>query len=242
MHPRKRAASTGRTRRPAGLLWLMSALPSLVLPAQADEARDSTQVKLDSLMTMQREILEITRSLNKDLLSIDPFPDGARAITLNLPLLLAASSEATIISASYCRFPPHSQSEWVIPVWFRDDHNKYDFSTLMVDLQGRYYMNPRRSGMFWVGGLRLAQAKGRTETEYGDWPDFIETGGGMESCRRLGLYGGVGWRSHSQRFYWSLNIVIGRYLGEEAPNFRSGSSLESDLLIDAEFFKFGVIF
>lgn len=221
--------------------WCALALV-LAASAVAQEAGTpaSQDQKLDTLLAKQDQLLEGQARLQREVLPVDPFPNGAKGFAFNLPLAIASTAgESRMLSASLFWFPSHSQMEWVVPIWHRAETGGSDFRALLVDLQARYYVSPRRSGLYWMGGVRQAWLKGRQEDGwfFGD-DDGI---GPLETHSRTGLYGGVGFRSRSSRLYWNVNVALGRFFGPEL-NLEDAQLLDSDLLIDAEIFKFGLIF
>jgi hypothetical protein len=158
----------------------------------------------------------------------------------NLPLAVAASAtEARILSGSLIWFPPHSQLEVVVPIWIRTN-SESDFRATLVDLQGRYYFNPKRSGVYWLAGLRQAWLSGHSEADYYDeWP-YEESR--LADVSKTGVYGGVGIRANSKRFYWNSNLVFGRYFGGDSVHLQDDGILGESYLLDVEFFKFGLLF
>jgi len=202
--------------------------------------------KIDTLLQRQQQMLEGQQQLLREVLPLDMFPNGARSFILNLPLALVGSANsATILSASASWFPPHSQLEFVLPVYLRDDHGDEEFRGLLADVQGRLYMNPRRAGLYVVGGLRSAWLTGR-ENDGWEWDpqtgQGIEISGEEHRLHKMGFYGGAGWRASSSRFYWNMNLVMGRYVGQTGPELNNEGLMGGKLLLDAEFFKFGFIF
>jgi hypothetical protein len=208
-----------------------------LLDRQVDETRD----QLDSLLAKQQRLLEGQSRIEREVLPLDPFPDGKLGFAFNLPLAIAATvADTRMISAAWIWFPPHSQLEVVVPLWIRTVNNDGNFRGTLVDLQGRYYFSPRRSGFYWLAGLRQAWLSGRTEGTYdGDW-NYVE--GRQEEVSKIGLYGGVGFRANSKRFYWNCNVAFGRYFGGGAVDLQDDGLMGEDYLLDAEFFKFGLIF
>jgi len=223
--------------------WLILGALALAL-ATCAAAQDKTPAisqdqKLDTLLVKQEQLLEGQLRLQREVLPVDPFPDGARGFAFNLPLAIASTAgESRMLSASLFWFPPHSQMEWVVPIWHRAETGGSDFRALLVDLQGRYYLSPRRSGLYWMAGVRQAWLEGRNDD---GWMGNGEGWGPIRDVTRMGMYGGVGFRSRSSKFYWNVNVALGRYFGSEV-NLEDAQLLDSDLLIDAEIFKFGLIF
>ncbi|MFA7331272.1 MAG: hypothetical protein WC326_09380 [Candidatus Delongbacteria bacterium] len=206
-----------------------------------DRQVQETRGQLDSLLAKQQRLLEGQARIEREVVPQDPFPDGALGFAFNLPLAIAATVDETrMISASLFWFPPHSQLELVVPIWIRTVNEDSEFRGTLVDLQGRYYFSPKRAGFYWLGGLRQAWLSGRAEDRYLE--DFTLVEGRHTSFSKSGVYGGVGFRAHSKRFYWNCNVAFGRYFGGSSTEIRDQRLMGEDYLLDAEFFKFGLIF
>lgn len=217
----------------------------LAVARVAAEVPEPVEQKMDTLLQRQDQLIKGQQQILQEVLPQDLFPEGARAFTFSLPTALVASANSsTVLAASFSWFPPASQLELVLPLYLRDDHGDEEFRGTLVDLQGRLYLSPRRSGLYVVGGVRSAWLTGREQ-------DWIDTYGGNEaeddvsrdrSLHKMGVYGGAGWRAASKRFYWNTHLVLGRYVGETEPELQNDGMMGGKLLLDAEFFKFGLIF
>lgn len=205
-----------------------------------DRQINETQGQLDTLLAKQQLLLEGQERIEREVVPQDPFPNGARGFAFNLPLLIASTASTTrMISASLFWFPPHSQLELVVPIWIRTMNEDPEFRGTLVDLQGRYYFSPKRSGFYWLAGLRQAWLSGTTE---GRFDDLTYVEGERTSFSKSGVYGGVGFRANSNRFYWNCNVAFGRYFGGISTEMRNAGMIGEDFLLDAELFKFGLIF
>jgi hypothetical protein len=234
--PTMRNFQTDATRIVIGLLMAATGF--------AAETPEPFEQKMDTLLQRQDQLLKGQQQILQEVQPLDMFPNGARAFTFSFPTALVASANSsTILSASFSWFPPHSQLEFVLPFYLRDDHggeNGGEFRGTLVDLQSRLYTSPRRSGLFVVGGLRSAWLSGREQSGW-DY-DSGEIIGREHDLHKWGFYGGAGWRASSKRFYWNTNLVLGRYVGQTEPELNDDGMLGGKLLLDAEFFKFGIIF
>lgn len=204
-----------------------------------DRQINETKGQLDTLLAKQQLLLEGQARIEREVLPQDPFPNGALGFALNLPLAIAATAgETRMISASLFWFPPHSQMEVVLPVWIRTVNEDSEFRGSLVDLQGRYYFSPKRSGFYWMVGLRQAWLSGREAHGY------VEDGSydPLTDVSKTGAYGGFGIRANSKHFYWNCNVAFGRYFGGESVDIQDDGLMGEPYLLDAEFFKFGLIF
>jgi hypothetical protein len=223
-------------------------LACLVLSAArvAAEVSEPVEQKMDTLLQRQDQLIKGQQQILQEVLPQDMFPKGARAFTFSLPAALVASAgSSTVLAASFSWFPPASPLEFVLPLYLRDDHGDEEFRATLVDLQGRLYLSPRRSGLYVVGGVRSAWLTGREQDswEYDSGShEYLEVIGREHTLHKMGFYGGAGWRAASKRFYWNTNLVLGRYVGETEPELLNEGMMGGKLLLDAEFFKFGVIF
>jgi hypothetical protein len=224
--------------------------------ARADETPgvpDPLESKVDTVLVQQRQLLEGQQRVLAAVEREDPFLTRRHAVAFNVPLAIAtAGREVQVLSGGLCWFPPDSPLEIVVPVWWRRDRDgsvalpnghrdDYDFTGLTIDLQGRWYLDPLRSGWYFTGGLRWAHLEGYVDDdEY--WITLWPGSTGRDTVDKLGLYAGIGWRAESSRLYWGWNIVAGRYLGNTEPALHGDDLLGGDFLIDVEFFKFGILF
>ncbi|MDP2361166.1 MAG: hypothetical protein Q8O14_10490 [bacterium] len=227
----------------AGPVLLLLFIALLLVPSAraAEQAAPRTMdEKLDTLLVQQQELLKGQEQLKREILQIDPFPDGAFAIAVNVPLALASTAGDTrMYSGSLIWFPPRSRLEVVMPIWHRSVNDDTDFRATLVDLQLRSYLSRRRSGFYWVAGMRQAWLSGRTSNNPFDWE--LDDGERL-TVDKVGVYGGFGFRARSSRLYWNCNLLLGRYFGGEDVDLRNDGLLGEDYLLDVELFKFGIIF
>lgn len=242
---------------PRAVLALLIAV-STAVAADVSEPRaaDPVDVKIDSVLVLQQRLLDGQARLLAVAERVDPFLDKRFSVSVNLPLLLAtAGRDEQAFSASVAWFPKGSPLEVVVPIWFRRVRAgsvplpggggsasvpDSDFSGLCLDLQGRLYFDPLRSGWYWAAGLRWAHLEGWRESVYDPW------GGGGSGGRavrdRLGACAGVGWRLESARFDWGWNVLLGRWFDGNQPRIENDGMLGEPLIVDVEFFKFGLLF
>jgi hypothetical protein len=213
------------------LLGILLVVNCLSLRAQEVEN------KLDTVLTMQKEMLEKQEAILGHVKPSEPLANKSFGIEFNPALALLGSADGLILSGGVSFFTLDRNAEVSIPVYYaKDNHDNY--SNFFVDAHYRRFIGGHQKGFYIGGGGRYQRIRG----EEGDIIDFDENGA-MTTAHRFGLMFGIGFRYFNKSgFYWGTSFSLGRYFTDTDKKFESHFGISEKLLWDFELLKFGYAF
>ncbi len=170
-----------------------------------------------------------------------PLQGKKYGVEFNIPRLLTYSESWKSTSGTFSYFNQEDHVEIALPwhaAFYTDrveevDEEHYDVYNL--DIHYRKFLGEAMDGFYLSGFARLSYLNGLLEYE-----------DRYKKTTKLGLGVGLGYRvfPKTQRYYWGVGLVVGRYITGENEIYREvGFSIEdAPFIIDIEFLKFGYAF
>jgi hypothetical protein len=221
-------------------------ISTIFVPFIAAAQDTTTNAKLDTVISLQRQTLELQQKTYGEVYS-EPLANKSFGIEFNPAyLLLASTSDYLILSGGFSLFSVDRSAEIAFPVFYQSGTRKSDSHPLtFVNLDATYrrFLGRHQNGFYISGGVRYAYIKG----EEGSWiADLFlpETQNPIITTQKFGAYFGIGYRYFSESgIYWGTSIIVGRYFTDDTRDIRGVSPLETGKgILDFELLKFGIAF
>ena len=162
-------------------------------------------------------------------------------VEFNIPRLLTYSESWKSVSGTFSYFNHEDKVEIALPwsmAFFTDreglaDEEHFDVSNL--DIHYRKFLGEEMNGFYLSGFARASYLNGLLENE-----------DKYDKTMKLGVGVGLGYRvfPSTQRHYWGVGLIVGRYITGENELYREvGLGIEDmPIIVDIEFLKFGYAF
>ncbi len=198
------------------------------------ESGDEQDQKLDSLLT-------ITKEIDRKVTKRDPLRQYAFGIELNPVLPMLVIEDGLAVTGGLQLFGIDRNAEISFPFQVLHAKNDDGENFYSLDIHYRYFLGEFQRGFYLSGFARAAYVEiNPYPWMHDDSPRFDDT--------RLGIGAGLGYRIYSsRRLYWGASLNVGRFLISDEPedyervSFGLGGGTSS-LILDIEFFKFGLAF
>ena len=170
-----------------------------------------------------------------------PLEGRKYGVEFNIPRLLTYSESWKSASGTFSYFNQKDHVEIALPwhiAFYTDREGEVDeehYDVYNVDIHYRKFLGTEMDGFYLSGFTRLSYLNGLLEYE-----------DRYKKTTKLGIGVGLGYRvlPKTQRYYWGVGLIVGRYITGENEIYREvGFGIEdAPFIIDVEFLKFGYAF
>jgi len=162
-------------------------------------------------------------------------------VEFNIPRLLTYSDSWQSASGTFSYFDHEDSVEVAFP-WLVSNQKSSGyygsdrhFDVINMDIHYRKFLGDKMDGFYLSGFGRVSHLNGLLDDE-----------DRYKKTVKFGLGVGLGYRLFpiSQRYYWGIGLIVGRYVSGENEIYQDVDfSLEdSPIIVDIEFLKFGYAF
>jgi len=164
-------------------------------------------------------------------------------VEFNIPRLLTYSESWKSVSGTLSYFDHENRVEIAFPWLFSINesdvnYNNNNLDVINIDMHYRKFLGEEMNGFYLSGFGRLSHLDGRLRDENTN-----------QKTLKLGVGVGLGYRlfPKTQRFYWGVGLIVGRYLGGENDIYAQDSINfaqfdDMPVIFDVELLKFGYAF